>query len=184
VKLKPIVERLTDQLNADHYPIIAGAVELAAAVKGVSGYSGRCLFVVPAGTKVDENDQSSGLNQTKTETFVVFIKIPAAQQSKEKLGFVAFDTLNAIEQNLTNALLDPEWRPDGASSQVTWTEANNEEFNTAELWHSYTYSVDYPVTVTTDPATRDQLWLINTTVSVGDENTDDFEINAEFPADT
>lgn len=141
MKIGPIVLKLR-LANTRLENRIGGAAELALAMTYT--LQSEMGFVVQMAETANANTVDSGINQKITERFAVIVALKNDSSDKDKMGFIAYDTLFDIRSEIFGAILG--WQMPDAESLVSYAAGRVVRVDRAYLWYQFEFFVDIRIT--------------------------------------
>ncbi len=165
MRLGQIVLRLRAK-NTYFENFIGGVSELDTAIKNT--LTKDMAFVIPLLDDAGRNQYDTIINQKIIERFGVIVALANDTKQSDKLGFLAYDKLHEIRNQLISALCN--WIPVSAESQTMYRGGKLIDMNNAYMW--YQFEFEYESRITNNPQTGN--------VEISDTNFDDTEIPVSF----
>ena len=150
---------------------VGGAIELDLAV--TQTLKKDTAFVIPLIDDAGPNGYDTGTTQKIIERFGVVVALAMDSKQSDKLGFVAYDQLHEIRNQLIGALVG--WVPIDADSQVSYRGGRLLDINNAYVWWQFEFEYNSRIGQSKNPDGS-----INPRVAIQESHFDDTEIPVDF----
>lgn len=137
MRLGQIVLRIRSKKTYfDNY--VGGTAELDLAISNTLKKD--MAFVIPLVDDAGKNQYDTSINQRIIERFGVVVALANDSSQTDKLGFLSYDKLHEIRNDLIRALVG--WMPIGAECQVCYRGGKLIDVNNAYLWYQFEFEYD------------------------------------------
>lgn len=137
MRIGQIVLRLRAK-NTSFGNFIGGSAELDTAIKNT--LTRDMAFVIPLIDDAGRNNYDTTQNQRLIERFGVVVALANDSSQSDKLGFLAYDRLHNIRNELIAALVN--WYPIGAECAVFYRGGRLVDMNNAYIWYQFEFEYE------------------------------------------
>ena len=114
---------------------VGGSVELNEALKAPPIRN--LCFIIPGGGASRETKHDNYIDQVLVEQFAVIVCLKADLQSSDKYGFLAYDKIHDVRNEVMAAFLG--WQIAEAESVIRYKDESLIDFNNAYLWYQFNF---------------------------------------------